>query len=359
MRFVILGHLDSPSFTFGLRHFCANGSSHGDQMAQIRKRGPSQYQARVRLTGHPELTRTFSLRQDALNWASEQERLVMQGLGAAIRSADQLTLHEALERYAAEVTPSKRGQQQELSRLRRWQHNPIAKQPLSRIRAADFATFRDTRQEQGAGANTIRLDLALVSHVFEVARKDWGLEALSNPVKAIRKPKLPRGRERRLLPGEEARLLAYCDAEKNILLKVFIILAIETAMRRGEIADLEWQNVDMNSRLANLHETKNGTSRIVPLSTRAVAAILTLPRKSEGRIITIHRDNISASFASACACCEIYGLTLHDLRHEATSRLFEKGFNMMEVSTITGHKSLSMLKRYTHLRASDLLARLG
>jgi len=328
-------------------------------MAQIRKRGPSQYQARVRLTGHPEATRTFPSRQDALAWASERERLLMQGLGAAMRGADQLTLYEALERYAAEVTPSKRGQQQELSRLRRWQQHPIAEQPLSRIRAADFARFRDARQEEGAGPNTIRLDLALVSHVFEVARKDWGMEVLSNPVKAIRKPKLPRGRERRLMFGEEAKLLAYCDAEGNSLLRAFIVLAIETAMRRGEIAGLSWKDVDLNSRLANLHETKNGTSRIVPLSTRAVAALLSLSSGCQGWVINIHRDNISAAFAAACNACEIHGLTLHDLRHEATSRLFEKGFNMMEVSAITGHKSLSMLKRYTHLRPSDLLARLG
>ena len=79
--------------------------------------------------------------------------------------------------------------------------------------------------------------------MFEVARKDWGLEVLTNPVKAIRKPKLPRGRERRLLPGEEARLLAYCDAEGHSLLKAFIVLAVETAMRRGEIADLNWEDV--------------------------------------------------------------------------------------------------------------------
>jgi integrase len=163
---------------------------------------------------------------------------------------------------------------------------------MSRIRAADFARFRDLRQEQGAGANTVRLDLALVSHVFEVARKDWGLEALSNPVKAIRKPKLPRGRERRLLAGEEALLLAHCDAQENSLLKAFIVVAIETAMRRGEIANLNWTDVDLNSRLAYLHETKNGTSRVVPLSTRAVAALSTLPQEPRGRLVTIHRDNI-------------------------------------------------------------------
>lgn len=328
-------------------------------MPQIRKRAPSQFQARVRLTGHPEVTRTFSSRQDAVQWANERERMVSQGLGEAMQMADDITLFQALDRYANEVTPLKRSQQQELSRLRRWQQNPIADQPLSRIRAVEFARYRDQRQEQGAGANTVRLDLALVSHVFEVARKDWGLEALSNPVKAIRKPKLPRGRERRLLNGEETKLLTYCDTQGNTLLRAFIVLAIETAMRRGELANLHWNDVDLDSRMAHLHETKNGTSRVVPLSTRAIVALMTLPKEPHGRLVTIHRDNISGAFAGACDACGIKGLTLHDLRHEATSRLFEKGFNMMEVSTITGHKSLSMLKRYTHLRPSDLLARLG
>jgi integrase len=328
-------------------------------MPQIRKRAPSQFQARVRLTGHPEVTRTFSSRQDAVQWANERERMVSQGLGDAMRMADDMTLFQALGRYANEVTPLKRSQQQELSRLRRWQQNAIADQSLSRIRAVEFARYRDQRHEQGAGANTIRLDLALISHVFEVARKDWGMETLSNPVKAIRKPKLPRGRERRLLHGEETKLLTYCDTQGNKLLRAFIVLAIETAMRRGEIANLAWNDVDLDSRMAHLHETKNGTSRVVPLSTRAIQALMTLPKEPQGRLVTIHRDNISGAFATACDAYGISGLTLHDLRHEATSRLFEKGFNMMEVSTITGHKSLTMLKRYTHLRPSDLLARLG
>ena len=298
-------------------------------MAQIRKRGPSQYQARVRLTGHPEVSRTFSSRHDALAWAGECERLVMQGLGDAMRQADQLTLYHALERYATEVTPAKRSHQQEMSRLRRWQQHPLADQCLSRIRAADFARFRDHRQEQGAGANTIRLDLALVSHVFEVARKDWGMETLSNPVKAIRKTKLPRGRERRLHACEEALLLVYCDAQENTLLKAFIVLAIETAMRRGEIANLDWADVNLNSRLAYLHETKNGTSRVVPLSTRAVTALSTLPQVPQGRLVTIHRDNISGSFASACEACGIKGLTLHDLRHRNLSMTFGHQFDLI------------------------------
>lgn len=142
-------------------------------MAQIRQRGPSQYQARVTLTGHSGISRTFSSRVDALAWAGERERLVTQGLGEAMREADQLTLYHALERYSNDVTPPN-VRNSKCYRVRRWQQYPWADQRLSRIRAADFARFRDLRQQQEAGPTTVLLDLALVSHVFEMARKDWG-----------------------------------------------------------------------------------------------------------------------------------------------------------------------------------------
>jgi integrase len=328
-------------------------------VAQIRKRGSSQYQARVRLKGYPEQTKTFQLKQDAVSWANERERLVLRGNSSAMREADNVTLHDALERYSREVTPSKKGWQQELCRLRRWQKNPLSALPLSQIRGADLARYRDSRMDTGIGGNTVRLELALISHLYEVARKDWGYEMLGNPAKAMRKPKLPRGRDRRLFMGEEQRLLDHCDRIGNTLLKAIIILAIETAMRRGELTNLTWSDINLDNRLAYLHDTKNGEARIVPLSTRALSAIQSIPRRSSALLVSVHRDNVSAAFASVCKACGIHGLRLHDLRHEATSRLFEKGFNMMEVATITGHKSLSMLKRYTHLRPSDLLSRLG
>jgi integrase len=328
-------------------------------VAQIRKRGPSQYQARVRLKGYPEQTKTFQSKQDAILWANERERLVLRGNSFAIHEADNVALYDALERYSKDVTPSKKGWQQELYRLRRWQKNPLSTLPLSHIRGADLARYRDSRLDTGIGANTVRLELALISHLYEVARKDWGYEMLGNPAKAMRKPKLPRGRDRRLLKGEEQRLLDYCDKTGNVLLKAIIVLAIETAMRRGELANLTWSDINLDNRLAYLQDTKNGEARVVPLSTRAISAIQSIPYGSNASLVSLHRDNVSAAFALACKASGIHGLRLHDLRHEATSRLFEKGFNMMEVATITGHKSLSMLKRYTHLRPSDLLSRLG
>lgn len=153
-------------------------------------------------------------------------------------------------------------------------------------------------------------------------------------------------------------MLAYCDRRGDQRLKLVIILAIETAMRRSEIVrGLTWQNVDLHRQLAYLADTKNGDARVVPLSLRAAGALQGNARPS-GFVVDLDRDAITRGFVAACRACEIEGFRLHDLRHEATSRLFEKGFNMMEVSTITGHKSLAMLKRYTHLRPLDLLARL-
>lgn len=329
-------------------------------MAQIRKRGQTQYQARVRLKGYPEVSKTFPTKQEAILWAAEREGQLLQGLAGALREAERLTLGNALDRYAEEVSVHKKGYLQELKRVKRWKREPMASLPLGHIRGADMARYRDGRMNGGVSGNTVRLDLALISHLYEVARKDWGLETLDNPVKACRKPKVSRGRDRRLMPGEEKALLNYCGEVGNTRLKEIIILAIETAMRRSElIRGLRWEDVDLERRIAYLRDTKNGEARAVPLSLRATATLQAMQKDSLGFVIDVDRDVVTRDFAATCKTCEIDDLRLHDLRHEATSRLFEKGFNMMEVSTITGHKSLSMLKRYTHLRPADLLSRLG
>ncbi|WP_211472517.1 tyrosine-type recombinase/integrase [Collimonas humicola] len=235
-------------------------------MAQIRKRGPSQFQARVRIKGYPEAVRTFKSKADAVLWASKREQLLLQGLGDALREADKLTLSSALTRYSAEVTPRKKGASSENNRIKVWLRNPLAALTLSAIRGKHLAEYRGSRILASISGNTIRLELAVISHLFEVARKDWGLEHLVNPVKAIHKPKLPRGRTRRLHNGEEQALLNWCERTGNLRLKYIIIIAIETAMRRGELAGLRWSDVNLSTRMAYLHDTKNGESRTVPLS---------------------------------------------------------------------------------------------
>lgn len=167
-------------------------------------------------------------------------------------------------------------------------------------------------------------------------------------------------RNRRLQGDEEQRLLAACRDARNPWLSHFVALAIETGMRRGELLGLRWSNVDLERRIAFLPITKNGESRGVPLSTRAVAVHRGLPTSTDGRGFgELTKEALKQSFSRAVRRAGIEGLRVHDLRHEATSRFFEKGLNVMEVASVTGHKTLQMLKRYTHLSATDLAARLG
>lgn len=335
------------------------------------------WQAIIRRKGYPSVTRTFKKKSDAEAWARAEEASMDQGLWQDRSEAEATTLQEALDRYLAEVTAQKKNPESETRILKQWQSRPLAKRTLSTIQGKDIARVVKDMEAEGKSPNTIRLHLALLSHLFTIARKEWGMATLSNPVELVRKPKLPQGRDRRLQGDEESRLLAECRKAKNPWLLPVVRFAIETAMRAGEMletkgtADKEtgerpvqsvgllWKHVDLGKRVALLPETKNGTARMVPLSTTAVEVLRSLPRSLDGKVFGTTYEAIHLSFVRACKRAGIEDLRFHDLRHEATSRLFERGLNPMQVAAITGHKTLQMLKRYTHLRAEDLARLLG
>ncbi len=219
-----------------------------------------------------------------------------------------------------------------------------------------MARYRDERLKV-VRAQTVQHELHVLRHMFEIAIKEWGIPLTNNPVAMITPPKIARPRDRRLRPGEEERLLAACREYGGVIHDV-VTFAIETAMRGGEIAAMRWLNVNLRNRTVYLETTKNGESRIVPLSSRATEI---LARRAKVRNIkdnrVFHLDplSITHAFKKITTMAGIEGLRFHDLRHEATSRLFERGLNPMQVASITGHKTLQMLKRYTHLRAEDLV----
>ena len=206
-----------------------------------------------------------------------------------------------------------------------------------------MASYRDERIKAEYSTNTIRLELAIISHLFEIARKEWGMEGLTNPVKSIRLPSPPSGRDRRLQPGELEKLLECLSEEMGQVVR----FALETAMRRGELAGMTWEMVDLKKRTVTFPETKNGQKRIVPLSSVAASILKDRlsTRRIDGEVWNIGLDAISQDFARACHKADISDLHFHDLRNEATSRLFEKGFDTMEVRTTTCHKTLQMLAR--------------
>ncbi len=271
--------------------------------------------------------------------------------------AESTTLGEVLERYAREVTTGKKAKG-EISIIRWWAGIALAKRPMVSIRGKDVADAITIKEASGSSPKALLIYLATLCHVFNIAAREWGMESLRNPVVLVRKPKLPSGRDRRLVDDEYPRLLATA-ATYGGEIGPLTTWAIETAMRRGEIAAMRWEHLDRKARVLLLPETKNGAPRRVPLSTAALAVLGGLPRRIDGRVWGMRPDSISQAFERVCVVAKIEGLTFHDLRHEATSRLFEKGLNPMQIAAITGHKTLQMLKRYTHLRAEDLVGRLG
>ncbi len=341
-------------------------------MAYFQKRSGS-WRAIVKRKGFDRITQTFDTKAAAEAWARQIEAEMDRGVFLSRKEAENTTLAGALDRYEREVSSEKKGKRREKARIERWKDHPLGKRALSQIQGKDIAAYRDARLKEVA-PNTVRLELALLSHLFTIAVKEWGMAGLVNPVMQIRKPKLPKGRDRRLLPGE---LEAICQASDSPVLADVARFAVESAMRRGEIAGMTWDMVDLKKRTVTLLNTKIGEKRIVPLSTEAVRILSSLPRRIDGEVWGMEPDSITQAFVRAVSRarkayekeCEakkekpdpsfLVDLTFHDLRHEATSRFFEGGrFNVMEVAAITGHKTLQMLKRYTHLKAEDLAERL-
>ena len=326
-------------------------------MAAFQKRSGA-WRALIRRRGYPPLTRTFDSKAQAETWARQIEGEMDRGVFVSRAEAENTTLADALDRYAAEVSSSKKTANREIYTIRWWQTSALGPRSLASIRGKDIMAVLAAKEAEGAAPHTIHLYLALLSHLFTVARRAWGMEGLSNPTEFVRKPKLPQGRDRRLIDDEQIRLLNAAQTYGGEI-GAIITWAIETAMRRGEIAAMRWEHLDRKDRVLLIPETKNGTPRQVPLSTVALEILDGLPRRMDGRVWGMRPDSISQAFERVCQAAGIEGLTFHDLRHEATSRLFEKGLNPMEVAAITGHKTLQMLKRYTHLKAKDLVGRLG
>ncbi|MGE4506528.1 MAG: site-specific integrase [Desulfovibrionaceae bacterium] len=325
-------------------------------MATIRKRGPYQWEARIRKKGHPTQSKTFERKQDAIDWTSEIESEMSRGVFISRAEAESTTVNEALNRYLVEHVPGLAHPDKEERRIRGLKRRQFTALPLAAIRGKTIAAFIKEREAEGVTANTIRLDLALLSKLFEVARRDWGMESLANPVQLVHKPKLPGGRTRRLEGDEEQRLYEAASDSLKPILK----FALETAMRRSELADLRWNQVDIPNRSLHLPRTKNSTARTVPLSPAALEILKALPRDIQGSVFKMSPDSITKAFRRATAEADITGLTFHDLRHEAISRFFENtDLDAIEIAQISGHKSMQMLKRYSHLRTARLADRLA
>ncbi|WP_373989917.1 site-specific integrase [Duganella sp. BuS-21] len=325
-------------------------------MPTIRKKGEGQYHVQIRKRGYPTQTKTFTKEADAKRWATIIESEMERGVFVSRSEAEATLVRDVLQRFADEVLPTKRSEQSDKSRIKTL-IEAFGDYRLASLNSTQVAAFRDQRL-QVVGPQSVIHEINLLNRALKSASMDWGIALPGGlPTAQVRKPTKPRGRERRVTQAELTKILT---ATESTELRTIIALAVETGMRRSELASLAWEEVDLKKQTAHIPMTKIDVPRTVPLSKAAIKALKEFGVKSEGRVFALQAESISQAFERACEPhrANIKDVRFHDLRHEATSRLFEKGINVMEVAAITGHRTLDMLKRYTHLRAEDLARKL-
>lgn len=342
-------------------------------MPSIRCRGPYQWEARVRVKGKPTVCKTFTMRADADRWARQTQAELERGTYLPRKTAELTTVADLAKRFEADFAPHHyRGSAWKFKLARVGEK--LGQYSLATLTARQISDYRDQRltepdsrykkDPQNAprvSPATVKGEIDLLSKLLGYAQKELGIALPNgNPVLGVRKPSNGKGRERRLTPSERTRLLEECSKSKNPWLRPAVELALETAMRQGELLAMHWKDVDLKSGVAVLAMTKNGESRAVPLTEAAIATLKALPRSIAGPVLPTDRMTLHKAYSRACARAGCEDLTFHDLRHEALSTLAELGqFNVLELAAISGHKDPRMLKRYTHLDAGKLASRIN
>lgn len=335
-------------------------------MANIRERktdkGEVRYQAQVRLKGFPPQTATFNRKTDAKRWVQQTEAAIREGRHFKTTESKKRTLAQLIDRYIKEVLPTKPKSIKAQGRQLRWWRNELGVHSLADVTPLLISEARD-KLHQGRQPATVVRYMAALSHAFTIAVNEWGwLE--DNPLRKVRKPKEPRGRVRFLSDDERTRLLAACKASKCKQLYPVVVLALSTGMRQMEIMSLSWQDVDLNRGIIILHETKNGDRRSIPLVGHAKELLQEMAkvRRLDTNLVFYSEMKPSAPvfiripWGEALKESQVKDFKFHDLRHTAASYLAMNGASLIELSEILGHKTLQMVKRYSHLSENHTTA---
>lgn len=335
-------------------------------MAAIEKRetqdGKTSYRVKVRLKGYPVQTATFERLTDAKKWASSTESAIREGRHFKTTEAKRHTLGEMIDRYIKNILPSKPKNQRNQKTQLLWWKDQLGAYTLADVTPALIVECKDRllqgnthRGEQRQPATVVRY-LAALSHAFTIAVNEWGWLD-DSPMRKVSKPKEPRGRVRFLSDEERTALLKACKESSNPSLYPVVVLALSTGMRFGEIMGLTWDDVDVHQGKAILHETKNDERRAVPITGHALELLkgLAKVRRIDTRLLFpspgYPRKPVELRYAweKALDDAKLEDFHFHDLRHTAASYLAMNGATLAEIAEVLGHKTLAMVKRYSHL----------
>ncbi len=328
-------------------------------MATIRKRG-NKWQCIVRRDGRTA-SKSFVKRADAVKWGNTVEAQA-DAVGGTLPTRAQteadtvqaITLADALIAFRDTVVPTHRSSVNETASINAMLRRDgwLTRTNLTELSAAQVSKWRDRRLKQVAASTVVR-ELTLLQGAVGNAL-DTGTV---NVVQQIKRPRVDDRRERRLQTDEWQRLMQACDRDRNKMLRPLLVLAVETAMRRGELLSMEWKHVDLDRCTVLLARTKNGRARTVPLSPTAVDVLHQLPRIDD-RVLPLSGDCVRQAFERVRERAQVDDIRFHDLRHEAVSRLVERGLSLVEVRQVSGHRTMQMLQRYVHLQVADVVAKL-
>jgi integrase len=335
-------------------------------MATIEKRttldNQISYRVKVRLKGYPTQTATFERLTDAKKWVQSTEAAIREGRHFKTSEAKKRNLKELIDRYIKEILPSKPKSKNDQKTQLDWWKNKIGDYSLADLTPALLVEYRgkllsepSPRKVKGRTHSTVNRYCSSISHCFTIAVKEWGWMQ-ENPMSKVSKLKEPRGRTRFLNDEERKRLLEACKNSQSPLLYILVVLALSTGARKEEISSLQWKDIDLERGLIFLHDTKNGDKRSLPLvgtaknlmqehfKNRNENTDLVFPAKNLRKPI-----DIRTPFETALKKAEIEDFKWHDLRHSAASYLAMNGASLAEIAAVLGHKTLAMVKRYSHL----------
>ena len=347
-------------------------------MANIESRrsedGTLSHRVKVRLKGHAPESATFARLTDARRWAQATEAAMRERRHFKTSEAKRHTLADLVDRYIREVLPHKPKNASNTKLHLLWWKVKLGHLCLADLAAASIAQCRNdltgtvTRRKRPMSPSTVVRYMASLSHALNIAMKDWGwLE--DSPMRKVSKPREPRGRERFLSDGERQALLTACKASSSRWLYTVVVVAISTGMRSSEIMGLRWPRVDLVRGQLVLQDTKNSSSRGVPLAglaltlMQAAAKVRRIdtdlvffgsePKKPDCAIKAV---DLKKPWMTAVAKAKLTDFRFHDLRHSAASYLAMNGASTIEIAAVLGHKTLQMVKRYSHLSNSHASA---
>lgn len=325
-------------------------------MASIRKRN-NRWEVRVRRSGQPTQTKTFTLKSDAQQWAREAELALEKGEFLQKPKVSPITLEGAVKRYLEEVAIHHKGVASERYRLGKMANRLGKSKLITSITSKDIASYKVERQKEVTTAS-VRRELNLLSSLFETAKNEWGIIPLNNPITAVKRPSDSIARDRRLKPTEKEQLLSESLRIGSHQLYLAILIALNTGMRQGEILKLRWDDIDFARDQITVRDTKNGSNRVIVISSVLRGSLVTA-RQNKEKLFTITASGLQQAFRKLTTRLQIRNLRFHDLRHEAISSFFEMGLSVPEVQLMSGHRTLDQLMRYSHASIERIKHKVG